>query len=102
MSGIQENQKTNPTSSEINLLQQENSLDLGVHLIALVFPTEVQSRITTYLVERGVKGNSFSIRPCTAERLRRPVLREVITETLMWLDSFKQKYPALAAKYLDK
>jgi hypothetical protein len=32
MSGIQENQKTNPTSSEINLLQQENSLDLGVHL----------------------------------------------------------------------
>ena len=26
------NQKTNPTSSEINLLQQENGLDLGVQL----------------------------------------------------------------------
>ena len=32
ISGKQENQKTNPTSSDINLLQQENGLDLGVHL----------------------------------------------------------------------
>jgi len=30
--GNRRTKKTNPTSSEINLLQQENGLDLGVHL----------------------------------------------------------------------
>jgi hypothetical protein len=38
MSGKQENQKTNPTSSDINLLQQKNGLDLGVHLTVYVVP----------------------------------------------------------------
>ncbi len=76
--------------------------DSDTSLYAVIFPdVNTRTRIQTFLVQPDSRYTSFSMRLLSAEHLRRPIVREVVDETLACLDSFKKIYPDLAAKYLN-
>jgi hypothetical protein len=70
-------------------------------LYGLIFPDiGTKTRIETFLVERDSRSIRFFLRTPSVEQMRGPIIRQVVDETLACIDSFKEKYPDLAAKYL--